>query len=122
MFKNLKFEQVVLFLLVGYIIFNRLVEQSNSQVSLKQVEQKVKDAEALSQKALLRLQHVEEINSELTHEITVLAIQNDATIEEIDRINKRYNLKKDSLNKKINESMYRAKQNLFELQKLQNQL
>lgn len=119
MFKNLKFEQVVLFLLVGYIIFNRLVEQSGSQELLKETEQKAKNAEALSQQAIMRTQVIEDMNNQITIVINDLQNVNQSAIEEIQELNKKYKARKDST---LNGRLNRVKQNLLELQKLQNQL
>ncbi len=124
MFKNLKlsFEQIILFLLIGYTIFNRLIEQSGSQALLKETEQKTKNAEALSQQALMRAKAIEQINNELYHEIDLMREVNEITLDEITGINKRYKLKKDSLYKKMDDRLYRAKESLNKLQKLQKQL
>lgn len=119
MLKNLKFEQVVLFLLVGYIIFNRLVEQSGSQALLKETEQKAKNAEALSQQAIMRTKAIEDMNNQMTIVINDLQTVNQSAIEEIQELNKKYKARKDST---LNGRLNRVKQNLLELQKLQNQL
>lgn len=122
MFKNLKFEQVVLFLLIGYIIFNRLVEQSGSQELLKETEQKAKNAEALSQQALMRTQAIEEINRRTTHIVYELNKVNESTLDEIQAINKRYKSKKDSLYESLDDRLFNVRKNLKEIQRIQNQL
>ena len=119
MLKNIKFEQVVLFLLVVYIIFNRLVEQSGSQALLKKTEQKAKNAEALSQQAIMRTKAIEDMNNQMTIVINDLQTVNQSAIEEIQELNKKYKARKDST---LNGRLNRVKQNLLELQKLQKQL
>lgn len=120
--KNLKFEQVVLFLLVGYIIFNRLVEQSGSQTLLKETEQKAKNAEALSQQAIMRTKAIEEINRKTTQIVYELNKVNESTLDEIQAINKQYKSKKDSLYKSLDDRLFNVRRNLKEIQRIQNQL
>lgn len=118
-FKSITFEQVVLFLLIGYIIFNRLIEQSGSQKLLKETEQKAKNAEAMSQQAIMRTKAIEDINNQMTIVINDLQTVNQSAIEEIQELNKKYKARKDST---LNGRLNRVKQNLLELQKLQKQL
>lgn len=119
MLKNMKFEQVVLFLLVGYTIFNRLVEQSGSQTLLKETEQKAKNAEALSQQAIMRTRAIEDMNNQMAIIINDLQTVNQSTIDDIQELNRKYKARKDST---LNGRLDRMRQNLLELQKLQKQL
>lgn len=121
MFKNLKlsFEQIILFLLIGYTIFNRLIEQSGSQALLKETEQKAKNAEALSQQAIMRTKAIEDINNQMTIVINNLQTVNQSAIEEIQELNGKYKARRDST---LNGRLNKVKQNLLELQKLQKQL
>lgn len=121
-YKSLKFQDYILIAIIGYVMFNRLVEQSKSQELLQQVEQRAKAAEDKSKQALQRTEAIEKVNHQITATVEDLSKLNESALNQIQAIDARYRAKKDSSYASFKNRLNETKKRLLEIQKLQKTL